>query len=77
MNLKETLGWIFGWVGLFGFMVCFFLKPSLLSASLDLSMKAMICFLAEFPKEMKLLQLARLSAGLPCLRVTEIFQPSG
>lgn len=31
-------------------------KLSLLGASLELSMKVMICFLAEFPKEMKLSQ---------------------
>jgi len=35
-----------------------FLKPSLLSVNLECSVKAMICFLAQFLKEMKLLQLA-------------------
>lgn len=47
-------------------------KLSLLGASLELSMEAMICFSAEFPKEMKLLPMACLSVSLLCLRVREI-----
>lgn len=50
----------------------FLFKPSLLGASLKLSMKALIRFLAEFHKEMKLPQLPWLSVRLLCLRVREI-----
>lgn len=55
--------------GFFSFVMGFwgFFKLSLLGASLELSMKAMICFLVEFPKEMKLLPLAWLSVSLLCL----------
>lgn len=69
MDLQESLGGFeFSFCCVFFFFLFFnvgvFLKPFLLFASLELSMKATIRFLAEFPKEMKLLQLAWLSVRL-------------
>lgn len=72
----ERLDFVFTWflkgfVGILLFCYRVFwgiFKLFLLGASLELSMKMMMCFLAEFPKEMKLL----LSVSLLCLRVREI-----
>lgn len=72
----ERLDFVFtSFLGVLGEFLLFcygVFKLSLLGASLELSMKTMTRFLAELPKETRLLPLARLSVSLLCLQVREI-----
>lgn len=68
----SSLGSFVGFL-LFCYRVLGVFKLSLVGGSLELSMKAIICFLAEFPKEMKLLLLlAWLSVSFLCVQVGQI-----